>query len=594
MNNAKQPEEPEGPPARASLGALLRQVGRVGRSAVDPDVALRAQVLVLYAILAVLVGLSYAAIHFAYGAVGIGVLLLVFAGLNGILLVRLWTHGNVMAVAQGVAVVAVASISAAIYFTGGLRLTNVSPFFVIIVGAVFLLGWKGLPWAILAVLVPLGYQVASWSGFVFPDHVAPEGRGLDAFITWFSSALLVLLFVACYEGARGLAMKRRLEAEQARSQFLANISHELRTPLHAIMGMNRQLEQAGLEEAARRAVDLSQLNAQALLALLNDLLELASMERQRFTLHTTDFDPVATTEQVAQVIGHSCQEKGLQFSVHVAADAPRWVRGDERRLQQVLMNLASNAVKYTAKGSVRVTMERAQANENRRACRFTVTDTGIGIADSDRDRIFHQFTQADGSLARPYDGAGLGLHIAREIVSAMKGSIEVNTVPGEGSTFSFIVPFAEADSQPARLAVPEPQAEGPWPLEVLLVDDTKVNREMASAMLEDLCTKVVVATSGEQALAMWEDARPDLILMDIQMPVMDGLEATRIIRERERAAQEPAVPIIVLTGHGTEHQRQQCLEAGASDCLFKPFGFDDLHEAIRPFAGQGKGPAAEC
>jgi CheY-like chemotaxis protein/anti-sigma regulatory factor (Ser/Thr protein kinase) len=290
------------------------------------------------------------------------------------------------------------------------------------------------------------------------------------------------------------------------------------------------------------------------------------------------------------VIRQSCQEKGLELTVDIEADAPQWVRGDERRLQQVLMNLMSNAVKFTDHGSVGVTLGRAGGEQDDQACRFTVSDTGIGIAETDHEPIFRQFTQADGSLARPYEGAGLGLYIAREIVSAMGGRIEVESVVGQGSTFSLIIPFAEADSPPAQAAVPEPKEGQPWPLQVLLVDDAELNREMAQAMLEELGTEVTVATTGEQALALWEETRPDLILMDIQMPVMDGLEATQIIRQRERSTQAPRVPIIVLTGHGTTEQKQQCLEAGASDCLFKPFGFEDLREAIRPFADQGKEP----
>ncbi|RLB61381.1 MAG: hypothetical protein DRI90_11515, partial [Deltaproteobacteria bacterium] len=471
-------------------------------------------------------------------------------------------------------------------FTGGLRLTNVCPFFIVIVSSIFLLGWKGMGWALLGVLAPLAFELAARNGFTFPDHVPLESRSTDAFITWVMAILVVWAFVVCYEAARVYALRQGAEAEAVRSQFLANVSHELRTPLHAIMGMNRSALRSDLPAPVQAALETSQHSAEALLVLINDLLDLASMERHRFDLTVQDFDPVKVVERVASVLRVRCQEGDLDFVLSVDPTVPRWVRGDGNRLQQVLMNLGSNAIKYTERGTITASVSPVAKEGDALTCRFSVADTGIGIAEADRERVFGQFTQVDGSLSRAHEGAGLGLFIAREIVAAMKGHIDLESAVGEGSTFHAIVPFEPPETAPAEPGDDRAMSAG---IRVLLVDDDAVNLEMAKLMLEELCEQVWIARDGSQAIETWSSEQPDLILMDLQMPGMDGLEAIGRIREREQAQGLGPVPILALTGHGTDRHRQKCEAAGANACLFKPFRFEELADAIAAIVDRDDG-----
>jgi CheY-like chemotaxis protein len=255
------------------------------------------------------------------------------------------------------------------------------------------------------------------------------------------------------------------------------------------------------------------------------------------------------------------------------------------------MNIGSNAVKFTAEGAVRMTVELVGSAEEP-ACRFVVRDTGMGIPVGDRKRIFEQYTQL-GIATAPREGTGLGLHIVEQIVEAMNGSVEVDSDVGVGTTFTVTIPFAPAASapppnEPVAVRAESPGGDDRWPLSVLLVDDTKVNRDLAEAMLTRMCTAVSTAQDGREALALFERQRPDVVLMDVQMPVLDGLEATRAIRGLEAEAGAARVPIIVVTGQSTDGHRRTCLEAGADECLFKPFGVDDLREVIRPFAEKSR------
>jgi len=577
-------------PLPSLLSALSRPflpaVARAGYDIRDPDVILRTQVLVLHISLTAAVSLTYTYSHWESGAYDLAAFFGLFATAIVGLLVALRFTGSVRWVAHGTVLTGTTCTAAATYFTGGLRLTNVCPFFIIIVSAIFLLGWEGMGWALLAVLVPLGFEIATRYGYALPNHVPPEARATDALITWLVGIIVVWAFVICYEAARVYSMRRRAEAEAVRSQFLANVSHELRTPLHAIMGMTRSALRTELPPAVRSGLETSQHSAEALLALIEDLLDLASLERDRFVLRPRDFDPVELVERVASVLRFRCEEQGLDLAVQVDGDAPRWVRGDSNRLQQVLLNLGSNAVKYTDQGQVEVSLRRQASTDERTTLRFAVTDTGVGIAPADQERVFDQFTQVDGSLTNATEGAGLGLYIAREIVVAMGGRLEIESELGKGSSFHVTLPFEPAATEPPALAPPTPAAavdEGEpraTTTHVLLVDDDETNLKLARLMLEDSYDQVTVARNGQQAIDGWAAERPDVVLMDIRMPGMDGLEAIRRIRAQERDEGRARVPIIAVTGHGTDEQREQCAEAGAHDCLFKPYRFEDLEAAI--------------
>ncbi|MBW2456629.1 MAG: response regulator [Deltaproteobacteria bacterium] len=560
---------------------FLPAIGRAGYDTGDPDVLLRTQVLVLHTILTALLSLTYTYSHWQSGAHGLALFFALFAAAVVALLGALRATGSVRWAAHGTVFVGITCTAAATYFTGGLRLTNVCPFFIVIVSAIFLLGWEGMGWALLAVLAPLGFDLATRYGYSFPDHVPPESRDTDALITWLVGIVVTWAFVICYEAARVYSNRRRAEAEAVRSQFLANVSHELRTPLHAIMGMTRSALRNDLPPSVRAGLETSQHSAEALLALIEDLLDLASLERDRFVLRARDFDPVELVQRVASVLRFRCEEQDLECVVTVDPDVPRWVRGDGNRLQQVLLNLGSNAVKYTEQGQVELSASLVSQDGDTRSCRFSVTDTGLGISEADQQRIFGQFTQVDGTLTRTHEGAGLGLYIASEIVTAMGGRIELESEVGRGSTFQVTLPFEPAESAAPEPVEPQPHATkaGQSP-RLLLVDDDRVNVEMARVLLEELCDRVWVARNGQQAIDTWAAEQPDVILMDIQMPGMDGLEAIARIREREQDEDKEPVPIIAVTGYGTEDQRERCREAGADDCLFKPYRFEELEAAI--------------
>jgi signal transduction histidine kinase/CheY-like chemotaxis protein len=556
---------------------MLKSAARAGHDVRDPGLVLRVQVQVLYAALACLSGVIYACAEGTRNSVLLTTLFVGLSAGSALLLVALRFTGRLRAVAHSSLAIAFASLCVSTYWTGGLRLTNVCPFFMTTVAAIFLLSWEGLGWAILSIVVPIGFEVAGGLGYRFPDLIPPEARASDALITWLLAIVFVLLFVLYYEAARVAAMRVRAQAEAARSQFLAHVSHELRTPLHAIMGMTHQAQRAKLPADARDALRTVQQNADDLVALINDLMLLAVMERDRFTLQPHDFDPCAEAERVANSLRLRCQEKGLAFSLSVSPTAPRWVYGDGDRLRQVLGNLGSNAVRYTDQGSIELSVDRADVESDAMGCRFAVRDTGIGIGPEDQQQIFEPF----GRVATDRKGLGLGLHITHEIVTAMKGRVHVTSQPGAGSTFSVVVPFQPPHGERPSLdpSAPSTSADAPS-LRVLVVDDDEVNVRMATTMLQELGHETLVARSGEQAIDRWESEQPDAILMDIQMPGMDGEEATRRIRSREQARGGAAVPIIALTGHGTPEHRDQYLDAGATHCLFKPFRLEEIQAAL--------------
>ena len=580
--------------ARPSLLAVVSHpftanLAKAGYDPADPEVAFRAQVVVLYAFTSAMVAFGYAFSHWERGALGLTALFVAFGGLTLVQIGVLRGTGRIRLAAHGTITVAMVSMSVATYFTGGMRMTNVCPFFIVIVAAIFLLSWEGLPWSVLAIVVPGAFEVATAVGVTFPDHVPPAHRFADSLMTWLMSIVVVFLFVVCYEAARLLSLRRRIEAEAARSQFLASVSHELRTPLHAIMGMTGLALRADVSREVRDSLQTSQHNADALLVLINDLLDLASMQRDRFVLHEHDFDPVAVIERVARVVRFRCEEKDLEFRCHVDDNVPRWLRGDGDRLQQVLTNLGANAVKYTADGSVELSLSLDDADASAPLCRFTVADTGIGIGDGDRDGLFDPFTQVNGQSTHAQEGSGLGLSIVRDIVAAMNGTVELDSAPGEGSTFHVTVPFGQARSDPPEEDLPSvhPASERQT-LRVLVVDDDRVNVQMATMMLEEMGHQVVAARNGQQAIEQWSAEAPDVVLMDLQMPGMGGLEAIGRIREQENAAGRDRVPIMAVTGHGTAEHRDKCLAAGADECLFKPFRYEDLRDSLRGLTAVGR------
>jgi CheY-like chemotaxis protein len=367
------------------------------------------------------------------------------------------------------------------------------------------------------------------------------------------------------------------EADQAKSRFLATMSHELRTPLNGIMGFAQLLQQEVQTESQRADVRKIIDTAEVLTRILNDILDFSKIEEGKLQLETRPFSIEELVESSASLFHVEAERRQLDFIVNV--DAPHQVRalGDPTRLKQVVNNLLSNAMKFTTQGHVRLEVACERVGIEQLLLRLTVTDTGIGMSPESLGKLFRRFEQTDSSIFRRYGGSGLGLAIVKGIVEAMGGSIAVDSHPGQGTVFVAEVPLPLVTPAPV---MPNPAAEERLrPLHVLVVDDVAMNRELIARMLQAGEHVVDEAVDGQQAVHMAEVTRYDLILMDIDMPVMDGLDAARLIRMPPCASQSS--PIIALTGHAFENDIQNAIEAGIDGHLAKPVVFARLRQTIR-------------
>jgi signal transduction histidine kinase/CheY-like chemotaxis protein/HPt (histidine-containing phosphotransfer) domain-containing protein len=365
-----------------------------------------------------------------------------------------------------------------------------------------------------------------------------------------------------------------LKATGAKSQFLAVMSHEIRSSLNAIMGVAQLLAESPLNQSQKQHVEILHSENEYLRRLINDILDSAKLEAGRLELEEADFHLRELVKGLEEAMQPRAQEKGLTLVAEVAPELPdRW-RGDPYRLRQILLNLLSNALKFTTEGRVSLGIRAAAAEVGAGQMLFSVTDTGIGIAPDQQARLFQQFAQADSSVARLYGGSGLGLSIARGLVELMGGRIWLESRPGGGTTFSFTVPLkppVAGDLSPAALPCPAPAVEPvARPLRLLLVEDNRVNQLVVCQFLKDTNYQVETVENGRVALAMFEKGAYDLVLMDMQMPEMDGRTATRLMRAWEREHGRPATPIVALTASALKEDREQCLAAGCTNFIAKP------------------------
>jgi signal transduction histidine kinase len=370
-------------------------------------------------------------------------------------------------------------------------------------------------------------------------------------------------------------------ANEAKSQFLANVSHEIRTPLHGIIGMTDLTLEASLSPGQRANLDAVRLSAASLLTIINDLLDVAKIEAGRMELEIASFSPRRVLDATCQPLAPQLGARGVDLSWSVADDVPSHCLGDAGRLGQVLLNLLSNAAKFTAQGRVTAYCELASSSGSGCELLFSVRDTGIGIPPDKQALIFRAFRQADGSITRRYGGTGLGLAISRSLVELMQGRIWVESELGEGSVFHFTARVGAAQEKPAP-AQPAPEA-APAPLatgrRILLAEDNLVNQQLVVQILSRHGHAVQVVGDGLHAVQAWEQAAFDLVLMDMQMPGLDGLQATRQIRQREHA-RGPRTPILALTANAMKVHEEECLAAGMDGYLSKPFTAVQLCAAI--------------
>ncbi len=375
------------------------------------------------------------------------------------------------------------------------------------------------------------------------------------------------------------ARDQALEASRLKSEFLATMSHEIRTPMNGMFGMIEHLAGTGLDETQRQALEVLQRSAESLRALLDDILDLSKIEAGRLALESAPFEPAALAAEAAAALEPVARSKGLRLDLDTAGVVGSWRRGDAVRLRQILLNLLSNAVKFTAAGSVSLRVFPGEGA----VVLFTVTDTGIGIAADDLPRLFQNFVQVDASTARKFGGSGLGLAICRRLAALMGGELAVTSEPGHGSTFTLAVPLAPAAPRASTSAAPA-AGKADWHgrgLRVLVVDDNETNQLVAVVRLQKLGLEVKTASGGTEALRLLADERFDLVMMDVQMPGLDGYETTRRIRAGHGGVLRPEVPVVAMTANAMQGDAELCLEAGMNDYLAKPIHGPTLEAVLR-------------
>jgi signal transduction histidine kinase/CheY-like chemotaxis protein len=377
--------------------------------------------------------------------------------------------------------------------------------------------------------------------------------------------------------------KRQAEtANQSKSQFLASISHELRTPLHGILGTAQLMDGTDLNAEQREYLGSLAQSAQGLLTILNDVLDLSKIEAGRLDLESVSMNVPEVIEEVRRILAPQAAAQKIRLFAEIEDDAPRFVMGDPVRLRQVILNLAGNAVKFTHAGSVGIRVHALQRDASSTELRFSVQDTGIGIPKEKQQSIFEPFIQADSTVTRKFGGTGLGLAISNQLVAQMGGHIELESEPGEGSTFSFTArfPIASGTAEVRQTGTPKVRGRG---LRILVAEDNPVNQIVAQRLLNREGHFVRIVANGVEAVESVEAEEFDIVLMDNNMPEMDGVEATRIIRSKGYR-----LPIIALSASAMVGDRERFLGAGMDGHLPKPFRMEELLELLDRYSAPAR------
>ena len=414
---------------------------------------------------------------------------------------------------------------------------------------------------------------------------ATEYYGQNGLMVWLVDVTEIRKIEADLRNARDIAE----DSARVKSEFLANMSHEIRTPMNAILGMMHLVKQTMLGDKQLIYVETAEKSAKLLLRIINDILDFSKIEAGKLEMESSMFSLRSIVEEVATVVSESVDKKNLILSYLIDDEIPHWVLGDSIRLKQVLLNLLSNAIKFTSKGSIRLSVHVENSDEKNAFLKFSVRDTGIGMSEKAMQRLFTPFTQADSSMTRKYGGTGLGLTISKSLIEMMHGEIQCESREGVGTIFTFTAQFelpapksstldqvlesATEEAEKSGVHIPE-YMKG---ISILLVEDNKINQLVATELLKSQGFLVDVAENGKEAIQRVHEKNYDMVLMDIQMPEMDGLQATRFIRQEERFAE---LPILAMTANAMAGDRELCLEAGMNDHIAKPIQPSNLYRTL--------------
>lgn len=376
--------------------------------------------------------------------------------------------------------------------------------------------------------------------------------------------------------AEARAREAVLHAYRDKTNFIRNMSHELRTPLNGVIGMTSVLMDANMPNDQRECVKLIRESGQALLSIVDDILDYTKIEAGTLVSEKQDFDLQDLLTQTTQTFRSIANQKRVQFAVTVDKDTPLGLKGDRAKLRRILSHLLGNALKFTERGEVRLKISQVKTSDGTALLRFTVIDTGIGISEAVRGRIFELFFQQDASSSRKHGGTGIGLSLCKALVEFMGGTMDFASKEQVGSTFWCVLPFQLADRTLVKNSAIEPKV-----LRVLVTEDNPLNQKVTVKMLERMGFQTAAASNGKEGMEIWEKGGCDVILMDCQMPIMDGYETTVAIRKAEASQSRKRVPIIALTSHIGADEKARCLAAGMDGFLTKPVDSDVLEKTIR-------------
>ncbi|MFW6019197.1 MAG: response regulator [Bacteroidales bacterium] len=381
------------------------------------------------------------------------------------------------------------------------------------------------------------------------------------------------------------ARQKAEEATKSKSRFLANMSHEIRTPLNGILGMTDIMKDTSLTNEQKEYLDIISSSGDSLLEIINDVLDFSKIESSQMAIDKHPFNLEKEILGLKKIVSHKAEQKGIELKTSISEDLPATLFGDSSRIRQILTNLVNNAIKFTNKGSVKIAISKTNDKFENPLLLFEVSDTGIGIQQDNLEKLFHEFSQAEIDTSKKYGGTGLGLAISKMLTEAMEGEIGVNSTYGKGSTFWFTLPLEKTNEKQQPEKTPEQKDDSfenkqAGSLKILLAEDNKINQQVTGTVLKKMGAEVTIVENGKIALERYQKEKFNLFIADLQMPVMDGIETIKKIREIEGKENYRHLPIVVMTASITSEIKEKCDQAGVDGYLNKPFKSADIENIL--------------